>query len=86
MFYASTIKKVTLNTNITTIGDVAFAYCTRLTTFDFNFTIKTIGDGAFYYSSLGNSTRNTIQISSYSITSIGESAFEGCPLIQIKKS
>ena len=68
----SYIKTVTIADGVTSIGDVAFVYCTSLTNIDIPDSVKSIGSYAFYASGLA-----TITIGN-SVISIGNSAFSDC--------
>jgi hypothetical protein len=59
----------TIPDSVTSIGDSAFYYCTKLTSVTIGNSVTSIGDYAFYYCRL---TSVTIPDS---VTSIGDSAF-----------
>ena len=69
----SKIRSVTIQQNVTSIGDRAFDGCSALTTLSLGEKIKTIGDHAFYY---------CIKLESVtipqSVTFMGDRAFTGC--------
>ena len=69
----SKIRSVTIQQNVTSIGDRAFDGCSALTTLSLGEKIKTIGNYAFE-----NCTSLTGVTIPQSVTSIGYSAFEGC--------
>ena len=69
----SKIRSVTIQQNVTSIGDRAFDGCSALTTLSLGEKIKTIGNYAFE-----NCTSLTGVTIPQSVTSIGYYAFEGC--------
>ena len=69
----SKIRSVTIQQNVTSIGDRAFDGCSALTTLSLGEKIKTIGNSAFE-----NCTSLTGVTIPQSVTSIGYYAFEGC--------
>ena len=69
----SKIRSVTIQQNVTSIGDRAFDGCSALTTLSLGEDIQTIGNYAFE-----NCTSLTGVTIPQSVTSIGYSAFEGC--------
>ena len=69
----SYIKTVTIADGVTSIGDVAFVYCTKLTNIDIPDSVKSIGSGSF-----NNCTSLTSIEIPNSVTSIGKSAFYYC--------
>ena len=71
--YRSYIKYVTLPDGLTSIGNVAFMYCSALTSITIPNSVTSIGDEAF----LGCSSLTSITIPN-SVTSIGVCAFAGC--------
>ena len=77
-FYATIIKVANL-TNVTSIGDFAFADCTEITTLNMPI-METIGDGAF--AAYSESSVSGIAITSLelptTLRSIGEAAFYTC--------
>ncbi|MDX2109162.1 MAG: leucine-rich repeat protein [Verrucomicrobiota bacterium] len=58
---------------VTSIGDSAFYYCSRLTSVTISNNVTFIGDSAFYYCS----SLTSVTISN-SVTAIGDSAFRAC--------
>jgi len=64
---------VVIGDSVTSIGDSAFEYCTRLTSVVIGDSVTSIGDYAFYYC-----TRLTSVVIPDSVTSIGKSAFYNC--------
>ena len=71
----SKIRSVTIQQNVTSIGDRAFNGCSALTTLSLGEKIKTIGNYAFE-----DCTSLTSVTIPQSVTSIGEYAFEDCNL------
>ena len=73
--YHESIKAVTINEGVTSIGDYAFGYCTSLTAINIpeGSQLTSIGTRAFYW--CWNLTAITIP---ESVTSIGDDAFLGC--------
>ena len=69
----SKIRSVTIQQNVTSIGDRAFNGCSALTTLSLGEDIQTIGNYAFE-----NCTSLTGVTIPQSVTSIGDYAFEGC--------
>ncbi|MGN0153657.1 MAG: leucine-rich repeat protein [Lachnospiraceae bacterium] len=67
------MTKVTIGSNIKTIGDGAFSGCTKLKTVTIGKNVTTIGDKAFYKCTA--LTKITIPSN---VTMIGKSAFYGC--------
>ena len=71
--FRESIKSVELSSNVTIIGDWAFAYCSSLTSITLPTGVTSIGNYAFHgCSSLTSLTLPT------GVTSIGESAFSNC--------
>ena len=62
------------NRDVTTIGKMAFYYCTSLTSIEFPDSLTTIGEMAFY----GCISLTSIVIPE-GVTAIGDSAFHSCP-------
>lgn len=79
MFYGSSITSIIGTNSLTSIGEGAFAYCTKLTTFAFGPDLATISEGAFCHSGLGSGSA-PLTIGGNSLNSIGQYAFTGCPL------
>lgn len=79
LFYGSSIKRISDATKLTSIGIGAFAYCVNLQEFTFGNLLTSIGEGAFCHSQLG-AELNKVNIGGTLLTTIGASAFEGCPL------
>ncbi len=71
--YRSSIKTVTIEDGVTSIGSYAFYYCSSLTSVTIPNSVTSIGDGAFYECS--GLTSVTIP---NSVTSIGDGAFYEC--------
>ena len=71
--YRSSIKKVTIEDGVTSIGDSAFIGCISLTSITIPDSVTSIGSEAFYYCT--NLTSITIPDS---VTSIGDYAFYEC--------
>ena len=69
----SNIKKVVVNSGVTSIGKYAFYYCRSMTSVSISSTVKSIGDYAFYTCDV--LTGVTIPSS---VKTIGESAFARC--------
>ena len=69
----SSIKSVTIGNSVTSIGDYAFYFCSKLTSVTIPDSVTSIGNYAFY--SCDSLTRVTI---GNSVTSIGDSAFRKC--------
>ena len=67
------LMRIILPTNLTSIGDEAFRYCSSLTSITIPNSVTSIGDDAFY----SCSSLTTITIPN-SVTSIGEYAFYYC--------
>ncbi len=71
--YRSSIKKVTIESGVTSIGDWAFYNCFSLTSVTIGDRVKTIGEYAFY------SCDSLISVTiPDSVTTIGRSAFSSC--------
>ena len=71
--FRESIKSVELSSNVTSIGDWAFAYCSSLTSITISEGVTSIGESAFMdCSSLTSITLPTC------VTSIGNYAFLGC--------
>ena len=71
--FRESIKSVELSSNVTSIGDWAFAYCSSLTSITISEGVTSIGESAFMdCSSLTSITLPT------GVTSIGNYAFHGC--------
>ena len=71
-WYPSRVTHVSLSTEITHIGDVAFADCANLTNIDIPNSVTSIGDGAFSWTGLQSITIPA------SVTELGEQVFEAC--------
>ena len=67
------IKKVVIESGVTTIGEDAFLGCTALPSVTIPASVTTIGDFAF----MGCTALSSVTIPA-SVTTIGESAFRGC--------
>lgn len=67
------VKKVTLNNGVTSIGDYAFQFCSSLNSITIPSSVTSIGEDAFYECS----SLTSITIPS-SVVSIGEGAFGKC--------
>ena len=74
----TSIRSLTINGGVTSIGELAFWNCSGLTSVTIQNNVKIIGNMAFYKCS--NLTSVTIP---NSVTSIGEGAFSGCGLTSI---
>ena len=74
--YYMTIRIVVIDSGVTTIGNEAFAGCTRLNPITFPNSLISIGDAAFV-----NCWRFTSVTIPYSVTSIGHRVFEGCRIL-----
>ena len=72
-FAPAGLAQYDIPSNISSIGDYAFAECYKLTSISISTNVKTIGNYAFYYCS--NLTNITIP---NSITHIGNEAFQNC--------
>ncbi|MBQ7580328.1 MAG: leucine-rich repeat domain-containing protein, partial [Clostridia bacterium] len=72
-YYNSSIKSVTIESGVTSIGEWAFVGCKSLTSIEIPDSVTSIGDHAFYYCRSSTS----IEIPD-SVTSIGNSAFGNC--------
>ena len=70
---SSSIYKVVIEENVTSIGDYAFYYCTNLTSVTIGNSVVTIGERAFSFC-----TNLTILNIPNNVTSIGNSAFSEC--------
>ena len=77
-FYDAHIKRITIPSSVTLIGESAFQHCVRLESIEFSndSKLQTIGKKAFF-----KSTIKCIKIPS-SVTLIGESAFSKCKQLQ----
>ena len=73
----NSVKKVIINSGVTSIGDNAFYACTALTSVTIPNSVTSIGEGAF----IGCSGLTSITIPN-SVTSIGEHAFSMIPNIE----
>ncbi len=71
--YQSSIKRVNIESGVTSIGDDAFSYCSRLTSITIPDSVTSIGDWAFSYCT--GLTSITIP---EGVTSIGDYAFRDC--------
>ena len=71
-WYPSRVTHVSLSTEITHIGDVAFADCANLTNIDIPTSVTSIGDGAFSWTGLQSITIPA------SVIELGEQVFEAC--------
>jgi hypothetical protein len=69
----TSLTKVTIGTNVTSIGMLAFKWCTGLTNVTIPNSVTNIGEYAFY----GCSSLSSVTIG-YKVTSIGAYAFEEC--------
>jgi hypothetical protein len=67
------IKRVVIESGVTSIGDNAFYGCTSLTSIEIPNSVTGIGDNAFY-----GCTKLTSVIIPDGVTSIGDNAFYGC--------
>ncbi len=76
-YYCSSIKKVVINNNVTSIGDYAFYNCTGLTSITIPNSVTSIGDNAFFFSGLTSVTIGN------GVTSIGDWAFSYCDLTSV---
>ena len=74
----ASIKKLVINSGVTSISDWAFADCSNLTTITLPSTLEQIGDGAFE-----NCTGITSITLPDSVTAIGEYAFKGTSITSI---
>jgi hypothetical protein len=72
-FDSSTITSVTIGTNVTSIGDYAFYFCTSLTSVTIPNSVTSIGNDTFYF--CASLTSVTIP---NSVTSIGNDTFYNC--------
>ena len=71
--YSSSVKKVIISDNITSIGENAFQWCSSLTSIEIPVGVTSIGENAFQ----GCSSLTSIEIP-VGVTSIGERAFDSC--------
>ena len=69
----NSIKKIIINSGVTSIGDYAFIYCSSVTSVTIPNSVTSIGDGSFH----GCSSLTSVTIPN-SVTSIGGDAFLGC--------
>ena len=76
--YSSSIKKVVINNGVTTIGEMAFFFCTGLTSVTIPNSVTSIGNYAFR-----QCTGLTSVTIPNSVTSIGEDAFSECTGLRI---
>ena len=72
-WYNLTVKSVIITSDVTTIGNYAFASCRSLTTVSLPETLRTIGNSAFFHCS----ALKSITLPD-SVKYIGTSAFSGC--------
>ena len=68
------MTSITIPNSVTSIGEVAFGYCTGLTSVTIGNSVTNIGDYAFF----GCTGLTSVTIPN-SVTSIGEAAFAYCP-------
>ena len=73
MFRNSSLKKIRIPNNITSIDNYAFIYCSNLTSVEISPSVKAIGGYAFYYCT----GLNSIEIPS-SVKTISDYAFYNC--------
>ena len=71
-WYPARVNHVSLSTELTHIGSVAFADCANLTHIDIPSSVTSIGDGAFSWTGLQSVTIPA------SVTELGEQVFEAC--------
>ncbi len=71
--YRTSIRYISFQGNISTIGNYAFCYCTKITSVTIPNTVTSIGDGAFQ----GCTKLTHIEIPN-SVTTFGISIFSGC--------
>ena len=72
-FFGKKVKKYTIPSNVTSIGDSAFSGCSSLQSINIPSSVTSIGNNAFYQCS----SLQSINIPE-NVTSIGNSAFSGC--------
>lgn len=72
-FLGKKVKKYTIPSNVTSIGDSAFSGCSSLQSINIPSSVTSIGNNAFYQCS----SLQSINIPE-NVTSIGNSAFSGC--------
>ena len=72
-FLGKKVKKYTIPSNVTSIGDSAFSGCSSLQSINITSSVTSIGNNAFYQCS----SLQSINIPE-NVTSIGNSAFSGC--------
>jgi hypothetical protein len=75
--HRSLIKTISLNDEVTSVGDYAFRNCTNLTSISMGNSLTTIGNSAF----LNCSSLNTINFSNQ-ITTIDDFAFSECTSLE----
>lgn len=77
LFYGSKLEEITLPTNITVIGEYAFAYSKNLTSIIIPDSVTSIGTASFY-----NCTELKNITLSQSLETIGGRCFEGCAKLE----